>query len=407
MGWFKKQHNRVGLSPTKLEELQIKLSAKLGDFGGDLPGRVLRYLTDGEDDTVLTDLAVKKDAAQALGLNCAYHGGFNIHRQGADWHDFLESIEPVDPQFYLRLGKVFEAAAKSLPADRFFCEPWFEGALWLEVLLQEATRIVANVYSSVQRKTAISASLIEAMLAADGRSIQPFLTAPFRAPAAKHRWNPNRMRMMVLSVTGLGETFAKHRDLLASFLVEGSTENRLVALENLVQTKTPAEPFVSELVTCATASSKQLRELAEPLLKTTLPLSRPHLEAIARSGDRTSREHAVRLLGRLYQGAAVEFLKSLESSEKSRPIQEAISAALAETQPEAGISANEYLAPPPRKPLPLNPPVTPNLRDHRAISGRIQRVCRRARPASQTTASEKAIHLSTARVGTVETKICR
>ncbi|PWT80048.1 MAG: hypothetical protein C5B58_12390, partial [Acidobacteria bacterium] len=362
VAWFKKSHNRVGLSAQRLEELQIRLSAKLGDFGGGLPDRVLRYLIDDEDDSVLSDLAAKQDAAHALGLNCAYPGFSGVHRQGADWSEFLETIEPVEPRFYLRLGKVFEAAARTLPADRFFCQPWFDGALWLELLLQEATRIIPGVYSSAERKTAISGALVESLLAAEGRSVEPFVTSPFRAPPAKYHWDQNRMRMMVLSVANIGETFAKHRDLLAPFLTEGSAESRLMAVENLARGKTSAEPFVLELVACATCTSKQVRELAESMLKAIPQLAQPHLEQRALTGDRSSREHAVRILGRLCRDSAAEFLESLAANETSKPIQEAIANALAEVQPAAGDREEFSLVPPPRDPRPLRPPITPALR---------------------------------------------
>src|SRR5262249_61770213 len=94
------------------------------------------------------------------------------------WASFLNPIEPVDPGFYLRLGKVFEAAARSLPADRFFCQPELDNALWLEILLQEGTLTQARTWSSVQRSAALSGPLIEAILQAERRDATRFLTAP-------------------------------------------------------------------------------------------------------------------------------------------------------------------------------------------------------------------------------------
>ena len=40
--------------------------------------------------------------------------------------------------------KVFDAAAKNLPADRFFCQGLFDNNLWMEILLQEGTKTAAQ-----------------------------------------------------------------------------------------------------------------------------------------------------------------------------------------------------------------------------------------------------------------------
>ena len=137
--------NVAGLSPEKLQELLAGFE-KLKDFGGDLYDRVVRHVLDGDDEFVLAELAGKTGAAEALRLVCAWQYGL-----GADndpWGQFLETIEPIDCRFYLRLGKVFEAAAKKLPADRFFCQELFDNNLWLEILLQEGTRTVRQIWSS-------------------------------------------------------------------------------------------------------------------------------------------------------------------------------------------------------------------------------------------------------------------
>ena len=80
-----------------------------------------------------------------------------MSRPEPHWGNFLEVIDSVDPQFYLRLGKVFEAAARNVPTGRFFCQFWFDGAVWLEILLQETTRSGAR-WSSVERTSGVSNS---------------------------------------------------------------------------------------------------------------------------------------------------------------------------------------------------------------------------------------------------------
>ncbi len=358
MGWFKKYRNRVGLPEAKVE-LLLKSLANLESYGADLRDDVVRYLLDDENEAVLEEVAGKENVAHALGLICGSQ--HFLAKPKFSWEEFLETIEQVDPGFYLRLAKLFEAAARKLPPDRFFCQPLFDGALWLEILLQEATRTAARSWSSHQPKCALNGAFIESLLGRDGRSVKPFVTAPFRELPGP-RWNQSQARWMVLRIGMLGETFAAHRDLVAQFLCEGKAEQRLIALENLAVSQTPAEPFLAELVGCATDSSKQLREMAEGLLKAAAQAAQPLIEELAQRGDRTQREHAVRLLGRLGKATALPFLESLDATETSRPVREAIAATLQDARAGVAVVAGDQLVPPPRQPLPLQPPVTPALR---------------------------------------------
>ena len=204
---------------------------KLKGFGGNVFDGAVRYVLDGADEAVLSGLACQADAANALGLQCSSEHGLRVDR--CPWSDFLETIEPVDCRFYLRLGKLFAAAAQRLPAYRFFCECWFNNGLWLEILLQEGTETHARCWSSRERKTAISGPLIEDMLRADGRSPDAFVVSAFRA--TERRWENTKLRDMVLRITNIGKTYAAHRDLLAAFLRQGTAQTRLIAVENLTR----------------------------------------------------------------------------------------------------------------------------------------------------------------------------
>jgi hypothetical protein len=108
--WFKKPYrNVVGLSQAKLDELLTNFE-KLKDFGDDVFDRAVRYVLDDADEATLGGLACQADAADALGLQCSSESGPIADR--CPWSAFLEAIESVDCRFYLRLGKLFEAAAR-------------------------------------------------------------------------------------------------------------------------------------------------------------------------------------------------------------------------------------------------------------------------------------------------------
>jgi HEAT repeat protein len=346
--------NLVGLSE-RLEPL-LKAMASF-ELEGNLRQRLLVYLLDGTEESALEDLAALEDAAARLHLACSSQYSSVIGQPV--WPDFLKVIEPVDCRFYLRLGKMFEAAARRLPADRFFCEFWFDNALWLEILLQEATLTYARVWSNRERTCALDSRLIEEMLRASGKNPHTVLQAPFRADAK--RWENKQMQEMVLRVAGIGKAFAEHRDLIAPHLAEGSAASRLQAVENLSRAAAPPEAFAAELVAAATDSSKLLREAAETLLKKIPEVACPLLSAQARDGDRTQREHAVRVLGRLGGSDIQIVLGDLRQNEKSPAVRKAIDTALSDAaattmQPEEA----EVL--PPHEPVELHAPITAGLR---------------------------------------------
>jgi hypothetical protein len=352
-------HNRVGLSNENLD-LLLSLFGGLKEINGDLHDRAMRYVLDGADDAVLVELAGTRKVSRALGLRCSEAHGLHSGDDVA-WSTFLETIEPIDCRFYLRLGKVFEASAKRLPANRFFCENWLEDARWLEILLQEATRTTANCWSPNERQTVISGPLIEAMLKADGRTVDAFVTAPFRATDKK--WETAKARDMLLAVADLGQTFAAQRDLLSGYLRQGTASARLIAIENLIRATAPPEVFLEELILCATDSSKLLREAAGALLRKAPQAAQPLLEKAALDSSRTVRQHAVHLLGRICGSAARQFLESLQAREKSEAVKEVIASALQELGVESAAPAVAAMELSTSAPIPLHPPMTAGLRE--------------------------------------------
>ena len=113
--------NQVGLSQERLD-LLLELFAGLKKFGGELHDCVLRYVLDDGDECVLDDLAAPPDAADALKLRCTGH--FFGYGNELSRATFLQTLDPVDCRFYLRLGKVFESLGQK-PA----CKPLLLDAL--------------------------------------------------------------------------------------------------------------------------------------------------------------------------------------------------------------------------------------------------------------------------------------
>jgi HEAT repeat protein len=350
--------NAAGLTDHNLKLLNLVL-AKLNEQDAQLHDRIVCYLLDGEDEAVLADVAKEHNVAGHLRLGCAQQYNFG-YRDAISWRSFIRDVQSQDPKFYRRIANVFEAAARHLPPDRFCCQQELDNDRGLEVLLQEATASNNRPnFAPDKLVTGFSASVVLEMISTAGRSPEKYLTAAFRADRS---WQGTRIRDLFLNVPGLGPHFAAHRDLIAPFLAAGPAENRVVAVENLGRTQTPPAAFAQELVACATDSSKTLRETAEPLVRAMPQEARPLLEELAKGGNRNQREQAVRLLGRICGQDSREFLKSLLESEKTQPVREAIEAALTEADVSSAPQKPDLTAPP-RQPLPLNPPVTPALRE--------------------------------------------
>jgi len=355
----KPYQNKVGLSAEKLEHLEVLLK-RLEMNGDELDHEALRYLLDDGPDAVLGSVAEYAEAGQALQMFCVWRHGRSSDIPG--WETFLATIEPVEPIFYLRVGKLLVAAAAKIRVNPFFCQASLDGNSWLELLLQEATLMTAGSWHSDQKKKiGLTGPLIEAMLSADGRDVKPFLSTPF---LKTDDYQFASRRGLVMSVSDLASSFVKHRDFIAGFLRNGNAEGRMIAVENLAAAETPIKPFLEEIVAAAVDSSKQLRQAAEGLLRSDPSAARPLLERTAEQGSRAERENAVRLLGRLLRGPAEAYLKSRLESETSTPVREAITAALG----DAAAAAQEFdLQPPERTPIELHPPLTPSLRE--AVKG--------------------------------------
>jgi hypothetical protein len=351
----KPYENKVGLSAEKVAHLEALLK-RLENHEADLHHQALRYLLDDGPEAVLDAVAAYPESGQALQLFSAWRKVRPLGITG--WDEFLATIEPVEPTFYLRVGKLLAAAATKIRANPFFCQASFDGNRWLEMLLLEASLITADArHSDERKKLALSGPLIDSMLSADGREIKPFLSTPFLKTDDYHL---ARRRELVMAVADMKTLFVKYRDFIAGFLRNGNAEARLIAMENLALAETPIESFAEELVAAAFDSSRQVREAAESMLRMGAMSAQQVLMRYAADGRRSERESAVRLLGRLLRAQAEAFLRARLDVETSEPVREAIVAALG----DAAAAAQPFdLTTPERPPVDLSPPFTPALRE--------------------------------------------
>ncbi|MGH7193880.1 MAG: hypothetical protein ACREJM_10150, partial [Candidatus Saccharimonadales bacterium] len=120
--------------------------ADLDQAGSDLAERALRYVIAGDDPGVVDALTKAHNPAQQLRLGLTLRLFQTANQDGKARQEFFSTVEPVGPEPYLRLAKVYEAAAKGGPPVMLPFEAAYDWPPWLELFLQEAL-IKQNYFS--------------------------------------------------------------------------------------------------------------------------------------------------------------------------------------------------------------------------------------------------------------------
>src|SRR5207249_4530326 len=118
LDWLKKLsqgksfENKVGLEGKALSLLAEDLEA-LKKVEEDLPTDSLRYILDGVGEDVVNRLAGTQGAAAALGLIGPLSGPGSLNRSASrPRQKFFECVQCSRPEFFVRLGKIYEAALR-------------------------------------------------------------------------------------------------------------------------------------------------------------------------------------------------------------------------------------------------------------------------------------------------------
>jgi hypothetical protein len=346
-GGSKPWQNRAGLDERVLGFLVQDLSA-LEKVSPDLPAKALCYVLDGEEAGVLSELAQTEETAKALGLIgtlCGVRSSGPGPRSG-----FFSFVQCAQPQFFIRLGKLYAAALEFQMSTRSQVRaqvPIFAGFLppatfgdakltWLEMLLVEATELKLNAWPrSCRACPALSADLIEAMLQAEEQAPELLVRAAFQPPLARFGSPP--LEAVFKGLAGLAQSAVRHKQVMLEILSHVDLEQRIYALDLMGACKVPVVPFAEQLVELVFGSSKQVREHAEPLLAQARPVARPLLERKLVAGESDERVTAARLLWE-WEGEGVRSLfEERVREDKSKKVKAVLAELLA--KPEASQSA--------------------------------------------------------------------
>jgi hypothetical protein len=375
--------NTAGFSPEKIKLLEEDL-AGLNESGSDLAERSVRYIVDGEDAAVLEALAkAHKPAEQirlVINLQTFRANSSNNSRARAN---FFATIDPLGHAPYLRLAKVYEAAAKGGPPVQLLFQLYYGGLVWLELFLREL-----GMFNRTGQP-GFPLSYLEAMLADEGQDPALLIKAVFSSEAQDYmRANPV---LTIKSLPGFRDSVLKHGNVVSEALARADAVRALELLGILSEHKIPPEPFIQALVSLAVSTTKKVREAAAPLLGQAPQQAQPLIEQLAVQGNPAQRAASIHWLGRFAGKAAKEFLLERQQAERAKKVQEAIGDALGEMQQSPVIAESRPApAPGPLAPVEVDVPLTSAARS--MISELIEAYNRAAVERNQLLAKQRQQH---------------
>jgi hypothetical protein len=364
IGGSKPWQNKAGLEEKAVALLAEDFSA-LEKLNSDLPSEIVRYLLDGEGEEVLARLAGTQGAGEILGVIRIFTGASKANTNARV--RFFECVRNAPPDFFVRLGKVYEAAIRapySNPAFRSFqssaftTQPSFGDVKlnWLHTLLVTATHLSLNTWPRKCRPCqALSAELIEAMLEAEGFPKSLLVRAAFGPPLQRFGGSP--LEPVFVALNGLAASALRHKQVLLEILNHSDFKQRVYALQLMKRCGVAVEPFAEMLVELAVGSSKQAREQADILLAEAKPVFIPLLKEKIIAGENDERIAAARLLWRWGEESFREFLEQRLAEEKSKKVAQAIRDLLAVPAQNIVPTADDPLRLPELPPIPAHLPL--------------------------------------------------
>ena len=194
---------------------------------------------------------------------------------------------PRDPLFFLRLARVYHAAAWP---DRIVTPacPSLGLPNWTELFLWEATNSSPNIYSTVEQRIPFRAEVMEQVLLAAGEPGPLLMRAVMMADS--HTDSPTALRR-ILCLQGFAAMAGRYPEVIEEGLGQSAADRRTHVLELLLKREIDPSPFAARIVELAVCNQKTVRQAAEPLLSKVPTVALPFIRAKAENG--TSDERAL------------------------------------------------------------------------------------------------------------------
>lgn len=297
-----------------------KASSKGGLRNG-LADDLRSFLHTGEPMTVLHEVAQSSAVAESLGLLSMHGWPTTIARSG-----LYEQFDQVPVDVAARWVKVLSASVGNQQVQGYL-----HGAAprWPELLVMHSAGASFNVYTAREEAPTVTASAIEAMLEFDGQERSAWITSAFVTSVSSGYGMDRRLRM-VRTVKGYAQALERHVEALRPLMQPTTVDQRLHVLA-LIEPATSATlaHLVRELCEHAVAASKQVRAVAEPLVRKCGDVAFDSLKDFALNGKPEQRIQALRLVAQLGRErdlkAWLDFARGTAGADKAPSIQALVS----------------------------------------------------------------------------------
>lgn len=313
-----------------------------------LSTKVIRYVIDGDEPSILLEVAGQKDALDAMGLYSPSSSSTNWSKMlGASGNrgKLLVSVATSGPVLLQRIGEVY-AAIRQPHGGVGLGQILPNVPNWLAELLKEL--IITHQRGKLQAwpLTIIEQLLAHASLEAS-LLIGPAMDSDFTSQVASIAGYSSSG--WTHAFEGWGDYFVRHRDVVRSVLQTKTTsEQRMFALETLRLANVAAANQMQEkliekqraavltglidlLVPMACDSSKVVREGVQHMLRQPIETDaelrtevRTQAERILRDGDAAQRTEAAVLLWRLFGPDAKDCLAEQAAKESAARVKQTI-----------------------------------------------------------------------------------
>lgn len=324
LGWLKDKV--TGGTSAQAEEAlraQFKPLEEIQGVKPRLVSRLISYIFTGKGDAVVAELAGMPDTHFTFAS--PYH--FFGEKKKTSGLALLVKLLPHNPELYLRLAKVYDAAYQPGAGVVYYYNPTpipvFTGPLnWLGSFLSELSREQAKETPS------LPVELVLQMLRADDQDPDMLIKGAFFYEDAQGKNTATRYMRAAYTyfqnLTGFADLVLSSPDIVRPAFRQKDAFSRSAVLKGFLALRISPDPFAEDIARLSVGGSKDVREQALPLVTQSFRLCAPFLKQHAEQGSADERFHAVRLLGRIGDDDERAFLTQRMEIEKSEKVRDAI-----------------------------------------------------------------------------------
>jgi len=300
-------------------DLLVKYLGQIAEVDPELSNALIRFVVDDSDGESVLRLQGNLAAAGKLGYYSGHHGygtkEYNLTVIGVENRNKIFQFSAKVPvAVWVRFGQVL-AAAKTVAGGWNVRVPQnWPG--WLVHLLMETPQNSTRFnFDDQLEEILVMAQLpkdqfVAEVLSGNSRHIHKcgIFGAAFQSPA------------------GVKNYFARHQSAVKQYFCDGklAVEDRVYALQILKFIEFDCNEMIDPLVEMGTATAKQIREAAWPVLEKNAQAARLPLEKILREGDASQRQEVVRVMHKLYGAECKSVFESQLQADKSERVKQII-----------------------------------------------------------------------------------